>query len=63
MVIISMKDACEAGAPPDTVLRWAESGKLHLIDTESGLSLICLNSLVGALGDGENGGPEKGKMS
>ena len=31
---------------PEAICRWAEQGQLHLIVAVSGLSFICLNSLL-----------------
>ncbi|HJQ27020.1 MAG TPA: hypothetical protein VKA60_24240, partial [Blastocatellia bacterium] len=46
VAIISLDDACASGLSRDAVQRQAESGRLHLIETAGGSSLICLNSLM-----------------
>jgi len=43
--LICLQELTLAGINPDVISRQAEAGQLHLIETPSGLSFFCLNSL------------------
>lgn len=46
VTLINLDDACEAGLSAETIHKRAETGRIHLIETSGGSSLICLNSLI-----------------
>ncbi len=46
VAIISLEDACISGLSIEAVQRQVETGRIHLIETIGGSSLICLNSLI-----------------
>jgi hypothetical protein len=46
VAIISWDDARISGLGIDAVQRQVEIGRIHLIETAGGSSLICLNSLI-----------------
>lgn len=46
VAIISLDDACMSGLSIEAIRRHAETGRIHLIDTVGGSSLICINSLI-----------------
>ncbi|HXI90925.1 MAG TPA: hypothetical protein VNO24_12985 [Blastocatellia bacterium] len=43
---ISLDDACNSGLSIEAIQREVEAGRIHLVETSGGSSLICLNSLI-----------------
>ena len=46
VAIVSLDDACYSGLSLEVVQQEVEAGRIHLVETSGGSSLICLNSLI-----------------
>jgi hypothetical protein len=46
VALISLDDACMSGLSIEAIQRQVETGRIHLIETTCGSSLICLSSLI-----------------
>ena len=46
VALIGLNDACLSGLSIEAIQRQVETGRIHLIETVGGSSMICLNSLI-----------------